>query len=141
MSEFWFVDGVGLRRGSRCENAYPITQTQYSYWKEHYELLNITIVDGVPVAHTDIVAYRKAALSRVQNVNFIIVDNRKYFDDELPYMSGDYFLRSGGPCRITQAQMIKLVTERNRQFTMRLSGIQTAKTPEEIDGYLTCQTT
>lgn len=138
---FWYVDGVGLREGERCDNAYPITATQYSYWKEHLELLNIKVVNGEVTATIDMGAYRKAALSRVENVNYIIVDNKKYFDDELPYISPNYFLRSGGTCTLTQERMIKLVTERNRQFTLRRSGIQTAKTPEEIDGYLICPTT
>jgi len=104
-------------------------------------LVSIVVVNGEVRATIDIVAYRKAALSRVENVNYIVVDNRKYFDDELPYLNPDYFLRAGGPCLLTQVQMVKLVTERNRQFTLRRSGIQTAKTPEEIDGYLIWPTT
>mgnify|MGYP003482644976 CR=1 FL=1 len=137
MSRHWYVHGVGLRCGEWCPGAIAISEHLYAYCKENYDLLHIVVDDGVVRATIDIVAYRKLALTRIANTDYIVVDNRKYFDDELPYMSADYITRSGYPCLLSQQQMIKKVTERNRQFALRRSGIQTATTPEEIDGFLT----
>lgn len=135
----WVVNGT-LRKGDWIEGAVEISEELYRYYLDNYDLLTISVVDGMVRHKVDIVAYRRAAMARLENVNYIFVDHRKYYDDELPYLSDNYCLRSGGPCRITKDQMIKLVTERNRDYTMRRSGIQTAKTPEEVDGYLTCRT-
>lgn len=136
----WVVNGA-LRKGDYVEGGVEITEETYRYFLDNYDLLTIEVVDGKVRSRVDMVAYRRAALAKLENVNYIVVDHRKYFDDELPYLSGDYFLRSGGPCLLTKEQMIKKVTERNRDYTMRRSGIQTAKTPEEVDGYLICRMT
>jgi hypothetical protein len=136
---YWVVNGT-LRKGDWVEGAVEISEEQYRYYLDNYDLLFIEVVDGMVRSRVDIAAYRRAAIAKLENVNYIIVDHRKYFDDELPYLSDDYYLRSGGPCRLTKERMIKLVTERNRDYTMRRSGIQTAKTPEEVDGYLKCRT-
>ncbi len=135
----WVVNGT-LRKGDWVEGAIEISEETYRYFLDNYDLLLIEVVDGKVRSKVDIAAYRRAAIAKLENVNYIIVDNRKYFDDELMYLSDDYCLRSGGHCRLTKERMIKLVTERNRDYTMRRSGIQTAKTPEEVDGYLQCRT-
>lgn len=134
---YWVVNG-SLRKGDWIEGATEIDEDTYRYFLDNYDLLHIEVVDGKVSSRVDVAAYRRAALAKLANVNYIIVDNVKYFDDELPYLSETYYLRQGGTCRLSKEQMIKLVTERNRKYTMQRSGIQTARTAEEVDGYLKC---
>lgn len=136
---YWYIDGVGLREGDWCENAYPLDEQTYAYCRDNYALLDMSVISGQVHVKVNIAAYRRAALARLQNTNFVVVDNKRYYDDELPYISAMYITRSGDPCTITQEIMIKTVTERNRQFAMRRSCIQSAQQPDMIDRCLTCQ--
>uniref|UniRef100_A0AB39CDX4 Uncharacterized protein n=1 Tax=Pseudomonas phage HRDY3 TaxID=3236930 RepID=A0AB39CDX4_9VIRU len=139
--KYWVALDGSLGKGEDLEpNAIEIDAGIYCYFLENQGLLNIRVVDGRVESEVDIVSYRRAALARLTPVNFIVYRGQKIYDDELGYLSDNYIMREGGPCRITKEQMIRLVTERNRQYTLRRSGIQTARTPEEVDGYLTCPT-
>lgn len=138
--KYWVADG-SLGKGTEVEKGgTEIDEATYSYLRENFNLLTIEVVGSKVVSRVNMAAYRRAALARLENPAFVVVDNIKIHDDELPYLGPDYFLREGGPCRVTKEQMIRLVTERNRIYTLRRSGIQTAPTPEEVDGYLLCQT-
>lgn len=134
----WYVEGKGLVRGNVVPsgNAYPLDEHTFAHLLANYDLLNIFVRDGVVHAEVDMHAYRLAALAKLQNVDYIMHNNVKYCDDELGYMSDTYITRSGYPCVLTQKQMIQRVTERNRLFAYRRSGISSARTPEEVEEYL-----
>jgi len=139
--KYWVSTNGSLGKGADIEQgAVEIGADVFQYLVDNQTMFIIQVVDGAVSWRINMAAYRRAALARLENVNFITFQNVKVYDDELPYLGPSYFLREGGPCRISQDQMIRLVTERNRIYTLRRSGIQTAKTPEEVDGYLTCPT-
>lgn len=130
--KYWYVDG-SLRKGDWVQGAIEISAAQFDFYSANLDTLMLFVRNGRVVHQIDMAAYRRAALAKLENKNFVVVDGTKYFDDELGYLSENYIARSGGPCRISKEKMIALVTERNRIYTMRRSGIQTARTPEEVD--------
>ena len=139
--KYWVALDGSLGKGEEIEsNAVEIDGQVYAYFHENFALLNIRVDQGAVYHEVDIVAYRRAALARLTPVNFIVYRGQKIWDDELGYLNDNYIMREGGPCRITKEQMIRLVTDRNRNYTLRRSGIQTARTAEEVDGYLKCPT-
>jgi len=139
--KYWVALDGSVGKGEDLEpNAIEIVAEVYCYLIENQGLLNIRVVDGRVESEVDIVAYRRAALARLTPVNYIVYRGQKIWDDELPYIGPHYILREGGPCHISKEHMIRLVTDRNSKYTLRRSGIQTARTPEEVDGYLKCQT-
>jgi hypothetical protein len=135
---YWYVKDVGLRRSEEkpAGVAVEIPADTYRHCVEHYSLLDIGYEDGVFYARVDINAYRQEALAKLQNLNYITHKGVQYFDDELPYLSEIYYTRSGYRCELTQEQMIKMVTDRNRRYSLQRRNIQDAECTEEIDAYM-----
>lgn len=135
---YWFVEGRGLVSGNVTPegNAYPLDEATFTHCRENYELLDIFIRDGRLHITIDMVAYRAAALARLTNVDYIVHNGVQYCDDELMFMSANYITRSGYPCELNPRQMIEKVTERNRSFMQKRSGISNAQTPEEVEEFL-----
>lgn len=137
---YWFVEGKGLISGNVVPegNAFPLDEQTFTHCRDNYELLDIFVQDGKLHIKIDMHAYRAAAREKLVNVDYIMHNNVKYCDDELMYLSADYITRSGYPCTLSVKQMIEKVTERNRLFAYRRSGINSARTPEEVEEFL-CQ--
>lgn len=135
---YWFVEGKGLVTGNVVPegNAFPMDEQTFTHCRNNYELLDIYVKDGRLHVEIDMLAYRAAALARLTNVDYILHNGVKYCDDELMYMSADYVTRSGYPCELSVRQMIEKVTERNRSFANKRSGIISAQTPEEVEEFL-----
>jgi hypothetical protein len=138
---YWYVEGRGLVSGNVEPEgrAFPLDEATFAHCRDNYELLDIFVRDNQLHITIDMPAFRATALSKLVNVDYIVHNNVKYYDDELGYLSATYITRSGYPCVLSQKQMIDKVTERNRLFAYKRSGINSARTPEEIEGYL-CQT-
>lgn len=133
---YWYVPGKGLRKGDKPSgDAVEIPAATYHTCIENYSLYDIGFEDGVFYARIDLDAYRKAALDQIKNTNYIDHLGTRYYDDELPYLSESYWTRSGQPCRLTQAEMIRLVTNRNRKFGTLYRNIAEAECADEIDAY------
>lgn len=135
---YWYVKGVGLRRSeSRPDGvAVEIPAGTYHQCLEHYSLLDIGFDDGVFYARIDVNAYRLAALDKLKNQNYITHKGVRYYDDELPYLSEQYYTREGYRCELTQAQMITLVTSRNRRYAVLRRNVTDAMCADEIDAYM-----
>ncbi|MFA7287206.1 MAG: hypothetical protein WC052_06090 [Patescibacteria group bacterium] len=137
---YWYVEGKGLVSGNVEPDGriFPLDEQTFAHCRDNYELLDIFVRDNQLHITIDMPAYRAAAQEKLVNVNYIVHSNVKYYDDELGYLSDTYITRSGYPCVLTQKQMIQRVTERNRLYAYKRSGINSARTPEEVDDYL-CQ--
>lgn len=135
---YWFVEGKGLVRGNVVPDttAYELDEATFTHLHDNYDLLNIFVRDGKVHAEVDMPAFRAVALSRLQNVNYIVHNNVKYWDDEHSFLSPEYITRSGYPCTLTPQKFAALVCERNRRFAYNRSGINGAKTPLEVEEYL-----
>lgn len=134
---YWYVHGVGLRRSEEPPaDAVEIPAATYHYCLENYSMLDIGFENGIFYARVDFAAYRAAALSKLENPNYIMHKGVKYFDDELPYLHEFYYTRSGCRCELTTKQMIDMVTARNRRYGMLRRNISDAECAEEIDAYL-----
>ena len=135
---YWYVKGVGLRKSETRPDgvAVEIPPDTYHHCLENYSMLDIGYDDGIFFARIDLRAYRAAALSKLENLNYITHKGVQYFDDELLYLSESYYTRSGYRCVLTQAEMITLVTNRNRRYALQRRNIADAECAEEIDAYL-----
>lgn len=133
---YWYVPNKGLHKGEKPSgDAVEIPAATYHTCIENYSLYDISIEDGVFYARVNVEAYRRTALDQIKNTNYIEHLGTRYYDDELPYLSESYWTRSGHPCRLTQAEMIKLVSARNRKFGALHRRISEAECVDEIDAY------
>jgi hypothetical protein len=135
---YWYVPGQGLRKCDEkpSDEAVEIPAATYHTCIENYSMYNLGFKDGIFFANIDVNAYRLAALDKLKNMNYIVYRGTRYFDDELPYISESYFTRDGYPCKISQEQMIALVTERNRKYGILRRRVTEAECADEIDAYM-----
>lgn len=135
---YWYVKGVGLRKSETRPDgvAVEIPPDTYQHCLERYSMLDIGYEDGIFFARIDFKAYRAAALSKLENPNYITHKGVRYFDDEFPYLHEFYYTRSGYRCELTQSQMLQMVTARNRKYGLLRRNIEGAECAEEIDAYL-----